>query len=413
MTNRLHRSIIAMAAIAAGLSSCMSPERAWSQSRIASPLLPGMDIGAHAVGFQSFWAHDASRTWRPAVDPSRRFVAASALRPVRINVWYPAASNSRVPMKFGDYVGSARTPGFADDEARVRSDDLGGEGRGLRGLFKTQAAFKELMATPTLAHRDAPLEKGKFPIIVYSLGQGDYTQENTPLCEYLASRGFVVVSVPGLGTSPRRSVMFVHDEPSYDNQVRDLAFALSTVIARFPSADGRRIAAVGHSMGGVYALMLAMRYSIIQTVVGLDPSFVASRPSYFYRYQQAPEYDAANFTGSLLALHKPDDADMAIVDSLRFTDRTLITVDSTVHADFNGFPTYTARAPVNEVDTFAIARRSQATAMNTYRSVSEYVACFLELHLDVTSAPHGPCPNSAKCSAAHTSARRPHRGRAV
>lgn len=380
------RSTIAIAAILPGLSTVLCPARAWSQQRTASPLLTGIEIGRYAVGFQSFWVHDGSRTWRSFLDVSRREISASPLRPVRINVWYPASVSSGTTMTFGDYLGSAQTPGFTEDETRVRSDDLGAEGRGLRGLFKSQTAFADLMKTRTLAHRNASVAHGKFPIVVYSLGQGDYTQEDTPLCEYLASRGFVIISVPGLGTSPRRSAMFVHDPPSYDNQVRDLAFALATVVARFPNADGKRVAAMGHSMGGVYALMLAMRYSIIRTVVGLDPSFVAPRPSYFYRYQDAPEYDAGNFTGSLLAIHKRDDNEMAIVDSLRFTDRTVISVDSAVHADFNGFPMYTGRAPVSEVDTFAVARRSQATAMNTYRGVARYVARYLEEHLGAAAS---------------------------
>jgi acetyl esterase/lipase len=234
------------------------------------------------------------------------------------------------------------------------------------------------MRTTTAAHRDANPESGRFPIVVFSLGQGDYTMENTPLAEYLASRGMIVVAVAQLGTTARRDILFIHDPPSYDAQVRDLAFALADVLKRIPSADSSRVAAMGHSMGGTYALILALRHSEIQTVVGLDPSFIAPQPPYAYKFWEAPEFDPARFKGNLLALYRAEISPRAtLVDSLWYANRLLVPVPSSIHADFNAFPVYTLRGKPAEVDSFALARRSQEQGARTYASVSRYVGCYL------------------------------------
>jgi pimeloyl-ACP methyl ester carboxylesterase len=282
-------------------------------------------------------------------------------------------------MRFGDYLGSARTPSFEAEENQIKTADLGQVGdRGLRNLLRSEASFTALMRTSTAAHRDASPERGRFPVVVYSLGQGDYTMENTPLAEYLASRGMIVVSVAQLGTSTRRDILFVHDPPSYDAQVRDLGFALADVLKRIPSADSSRIAAMGHSMGGTYALILALRHSGIETVVGLDPSFIAPQPSYAYKFWEAPEFDPARFKGNLLALYRTEITQRAtLVDSLWYTNRLLVSVPSSIHADFNAFPVYTLRGKPAEVDSFALARRSQEQGAHTYASVSRYVGCYL------------------------------------
>ena len=342
-----------------------------------TPFWDGLDPGPHKVGFQSYWARDWSRTWRPSVNTSgERIVPA---RPVRINVWYPAGEARASVMRFGDYLGSARTPGFEAEENKIKTADLGQVGdRGLRNLLSSEASFTALMRTPTAAHRDASPEPGRFPVVVYSLGQGDYTMENTPLAEYLASRGMIVVSVAQLGTSTRRDILFIHDPPSYDAQVRDLAFALADVLKRMPTADSSRVAAMGHSMGGTYALILALRHSGIQTVVGLDPSFIAPQPSYAYRFWEAPEFDPARFKGNLLALYRGEISPRAtLVDSLLYTNRLLVSVPSSIHADFNAFPVYTLRGKPAELDSFALARRSQEQGARTYASVSRYVGCYL------------------------------------
>ena len=383
-------------AVALLLPLSLLPAPVWSQSPAETPFWAGLDPGPHAVGFRSYWKRDWSRSWLPNVDTAGRPTGAVSGRPVRINVWYPARVGGIPAMRFGDYLGSATTPGFATEEKMIRDEDFGSlGGGGMRNLLRSDSSYRRLTQTITAAHRNAPAERGKFPVVVYALGQGDYTMENTPLCEYLASRGLIVVSVAQIGTSPRRNLLFIHDPASYDAEVRDLAFALQTVIAD-PMADSSRIAAVGHSMGGTYALMLAVRHTGVHTVIGLDPSYVSPQPSYVYKFSEAADFDPARFRGNLVALYRAEiNPRTTIVDSLRYANRILLPIPMSIHADFNGFPIYTSRGAPAEVDSFAIAHRTQAQAVQTFNAVTRYVGCYLSASLANQSTASCPIPPGA------------------
>lgn len=362
---------------------CSLVSRVASSQSVRSPALwEGLTPGAHQVGFKSFWRRDWSRSWTAPVDANGHQVGAVP-RPVRINLWYPAAASRIQNMRFRDYIGSANTPGFEKVEDMVKRADLGQVGeKGLLNIFSSKAAVESLFTTRMAAHRDAPFVPGRLPVLVYALGQGDYTQEDIPLCEYLASRGYIVVSVAQLGTSERRDVLFIHDKPSYDAEVQDLGFALATTLREIPSADSNRVAAVGMSMGGVYSLLLALRTPVIRAVVGLDPSYVSSMASFAYRYWEAPEFDPAAFRGRILTIYRQDSTPRTrVVDSLYYADRTFFRLPFSVHTDFTGYPAYARHVPLAAQDAFALAHRSPEKAAASYVNWVNYLACYLDLAL--------------------------------
>jgi pimeloyl-ACP methyl ester carboxylesterase len=358
---------------------CSIVSRVAAGQSVQMPLWEGLTPGPHQVGFKSFWRRDWSRGWTSPLDAKGRQTGVVA-RPVRINLWYPAAE-SRIPnMRFADYIGSANTPGFEKVEDMVKRADLGQAGeKGLLNIFSSKDAVESLFTTRVAAHRDAPPASGRFPLIVYALGQGDYTEENIPLCEYLASRGYVIVSVAQLGTSERRDVLFIHDKPSYDAEVQDLGFALATTLREISSADSNRVGAIGMSMGGVYSLLLALRTPIIRVVVGLDPSYVSTMASFAYRYSEAPEFDPAAFRGRVLTIYRQDSTPRTrVVDSLYYADRTFSRIPFSVHTDFTGYPAYARRVPLAAQDSFALAHRSPGKAAASYVNWVNYLACYLD-----------------------------------
>ncbi|MEO8577829.1 MAG: hypothetical protein ABI556_14055 [Gemmatimonadales bacterium] len=343
------------------------------------PLWEGLDPGPHLVGFRSFWRRDRTRTFTMAVDQDGKRLPVDPARPVRINMWYPAQSGGRATT-IASYLDPARTPGFEAEESFIRDVDVGdGKGPGFRRIVALQSLYDALLSTPTAAHQDARVQPGHHPVVVYALGQGDYTQEDIPFCEYLASRGFIVVSVPQLGTSPRRSVMFIHDAASYDVQVSDLAFGLATVLREFPEADPSRVGAIGMSMGGVYATLLALRNSAVRVVIGRDPSIIARPAPYFYKYWETPAFEPARFRGHMLIMYKQDPLPREkIVDSLRFASRTLIRMPYVVHTDFTGYPQYSRTWPLTAIDSFALAQRTPEQAVTMYTAATRYVGCYLD-----------------------------------
>jgi dienelactone hydrolase len=377
--------------LAAGLACLAIGSPLSAQAGAPAPLWAGLVPGNYAVGFRAYWVHDRSRTWLPGALPDGRPSPTDPARPIRLMVWYPAPASLRTrTMRLGDYEGAATTSGFEADERRAMQTDYGdsASGKGIRGLRRTTSAFEQFMRTPVPVHMNAVPAVGRFPIVLYALGQGDHTLENTVLCEYLASHGYVVASVPQLGTSPRRA-MFVHDPPSYDAQVRDLAFALATVVHDYPSADSSRVGAIGMSMGGIYALMLAVRNSQVRTVIGLDPSYISTQPSYYYKYWQAPEFDPARFRGHWLTLHRGDSR-TTIVDSLRYADRLIVRVPNTTHADYTSYPVYVMGVPPAEADSSVTAVRSPQAAVRTFVAIAGYVHCYLDATLAYT-AHHASC----------------------
>ncbi|HEY6372403.1 MAG TPA: alpha/beta fold hydrolase [Candidatus Sulfotelmatobacter sp.] len=239
-------------------------------------------------------------------------------------------------MMFGQYLKARRkgnaTPKYEQEmEAYDRSS--------LANMFGgNEALLDDLLKRKTAAYLDAPPASGSFPVVVYSMGQNDHNEENAVLCEFLASHGFIVVSVPDLGPTPRRSSLIVDDPASYEGQVRDLEFALQETL-KMPSADGSRVAAVGMSMGGIYALLFAMRNDRVGAIVGLDASYMEPLPRYYYKYQEAYYFNPPAIRIPLLSIFRKDEhVSQDVIAKLRYSDRVLVEVPKVIHADFTSYP---------------------------------------------------------------------------
>jgi pimeloyl-ACP methyl ester carboxylesterase len=336
------------------------------------PLWCGLQQGPHAVGFRVIWAADGSRTWAAP--------GAARPRPLRITVWYPARATPGLEhLRFRDYV-SLKPPDtrFADVARQLEQADMGAPGLGgVRGFFKSKESVALLMGTLCAALLEAPAAEGRFPLVVHSLGQNDYTQENVVLFEYLASHGYVVATVPHLGTSPHRFNLYIDDPRSYEAQVRDLEYIIAS-LGQQPFVDGGRVAAMGHSMGGVYALWLAMRHQGVRALVGLDPSFVSKPTSYHYKYWESPWFDRARAKIPMLVLYKKEGFDSAILDQLGYSDRHLIEFPRLTHGDFNSAPMVMSLAPADSRDEYALKMRTPAEGILGHHLVCHHVQDFLD-----------------------------------
>ncbi len=336
----------------------------------------GLPPGKYKVGFKTVWKYDDSRSFLTATNWKGDLNPQSSSRPIRLSMWFPASpERSSELMEYEGYISARRKENDVPDyEKRMLDYDrssvanmVGGEG----------AQFESLLSTPTAAYKDAPPAEGRFPIIVYSLGQNDHNLENVVLCEFLASYGFVVATVADLGPSSRVHQLIVDDPASYETQIRDLEFALQEAL-KMPSADGTRVAAVGHSMGGIYAVLLAMRNARIRAVVGLDASFMETLPAYYYKFQDAYYYDPSKFKSPMLSIFRTDQTlDLTALKKLRYSDRYLIGVPAVIHADFTSFPLITATLPTDKLNEYARSHRDQKTAVQASIFIAETVRDFL------------------------------------
>jgi tetratricopeptide (TPR) repeat protein len=270
-------------------------------------------------------------------------------------------------MTYSDYVHIPGSGAFRDlNEVLARREiNL------LHRIMRGPAAVAGLLSAPVAASRDAAPARGRFPLVGYTPGLNEYLQHgNFVLGEYLASHGYVVVSVPQVGTTSLR-LEFGIDPVSLETQMRDIEFALA-LAGRLPVADPARVALIGHSMGGVSSVLGAMRDSRVDAVVGLDSSYGAralistltASPFYSPRRMRVPWLDlrrAAN-----------DELDSTALEALSFSDRYQILFRGVAHADFTSFPMIAANFPTD------IAGRTPEHASRVYETVVRTIRAFLD-----------------------------------
>lgn len=102
------------------------------------------------------------------------------------------------------------------------------------------------------AVRSAPLEDGRFPVVIYAPSFSSVSWESADLCEYLGSYSYVVVASPGMGDKSREST---HDLQGVDAQAKDVSFLIGYA-ASLADTDMTKVAAMGFSWGGLADLSL-------------------------------------------------------------------------------------------------------------------------------------------------------------
>src|SRR5262249_25535570 len=117
---------------------------------------------------------------------------------------------------------------------------------------------------------------------------------------------------------------------------RDLEFAWS-VVRDDPRVDPTRLAAVGHSLGGTIALLIAMRNPNVVAAVGLDGTYgFAGKDADAFEAQYAPSrFDVG---AAILDLRRKDAAaDLRAVRGFRHADRYFLTMPDMFHGTFTSF----------------------------------------------------------------------------
>ncbi len=244
------------------------------QARAEAPPLWGrLSPGAHAVGFRSTWELDYSRTYNTTFDDKTKHATGKAPRPVLINVWYPAerAGDAR-PMPHGGYfeIGSddprlAKLATKLAEYARgVATTELFGKSA-QEMTPRDRRLWDRLLATPTACTRGARPLAQKGPVVIYHCGAGSSYEDNSVLCEYLASHGYVVI-----GSAFQQAAGVTLNIDGGEGSARDMAFLIGYA-SRLPFADWNHVAVAGHSAGAQASLVYASRGATpVDAVVSLD-----------------------------------------------------------------------------------------------------------------------------------------------
>lgn len=288
----------------------------------------GLAPGPHAVGFRLLAEQDHSRSVS-ASDGKGTYA-----RPIRVYVWYPAKAASK-PMRFGRYAALADGDVWPA-EISGRSHDVLKFSRGPLARSLTPAAFQALLQRPMFAAENARPAAGRFPLI--ALGQGLYYESPialAALAEFLAGRGFVVVTTPLVGTN---SPVVRIDAQDLETQVRDIEFAIARA-RQLPFVSGDRLGVLGFDMGGMAGVVLAMRNPDVDAFGSMDSGIIYPHPSGLP--QASAGYDPAALRVPWLhaaALAGPHDPGVkSLFDTAVHSNRYLLVTGGMNHVDFTSY----------------------------------------------------------------------------
>jgi predicted dienelactone hydrolase len=136
-----------------------------------------MQAGPFPVGVTTTVFVDQSRTDNVTKEP----------RTLVTEIWYPATDEARTKPKnkYSDFIPTPVTPEIDEQ---------------LKNAYRLPLAMLDRTYTNE-AVRNAAVRQGRFPLIVFSHGNGGTRHQNTFWCDYLASHGYIVVSADHTGNA--------------------------------------------------------------------------------------------------------------------------------------------------------------------------------------------------------------------
>lgn len=341
----------------------------------ASPLLGKLEPGPYAVGFQQWARYDYARGYRPPakLDASPREGERS--RPMQINIWYPAEkATGSGPLTLGDYLSMIPverrfgSPAASD----VRTAETGFLQYTFPKLDLTPEQRARLRPLAGLARRDSRPAKGRFPLILFSLNPAAMLHAT---CEYLASHGYVVMTMPrvplsaGLPDTGQNAL-------DIDAKVRDMEFLINAAHA-FPAADLGNLGVVGFSAGGWWGLSEVMRNPAVHAMVSLDTVMLfddAARKA----WQTLPYFDLDAVRVPVLHMIRKEwvpQEDAKMWQGMRYAERLSLQFQDPqlTHWDFQS---------IGYALTRTGARASAALAVDAaFHLFNRYTLAFFDAHL--------------------------------
>lgn len=346
---------------------------AYSQSSNAQITLHAPETGEFSVGFQMLEAQDHSRMVTGGSSP-----AVSHPRPIRVYLWYPAVRSEQDNIiRFGRYAELANDDIWSADIVGGLHEKLSYSRRPLaRALSEEQ--FEALSQQPLTAVEDSTPLGGPFPLVV--IGQGVYYESPivfAALAEYLAGRGFVVVTSPLVGTN---SPIVTVDVVGLETQVRDLEFAVAYA-RRLPYVSQNKLGVFGFDMGGMAGLILTMRNADVDAFVSVSSGVLYPQPAGIP--MASPDYDPAALRSPWLhsvpsswIRSSETSGDESLFTAANQSDRYLLLTEGMGHVDYTGYSLIEGRPAM--VEYWEAAKPGD---IDRYRMVSSYIATFFAAYL--------------------------------
>ena len=323
----MHRTIAAAAIIVSALA--LAPTAPGQEN----PLWPELEPGPYAVGYTVLHYYDFSRTYKPKVDYFGTETKGELARPIQISIWYPASpAPDAKHLTFGDYQRCIISEtDFSRAESIWTDQGLGLAKMGVLRRGAQKDKVDEVFGRVTWGVLDAEQLPGPFPLILYGPGGDCSAWDNTVLCEYLASHGFIVAASPTHYTYFQQTE---YNTQRAESRVRDFEFVLA-FMHDFPAVDYDHVGAMGWSWGGLSSVILAIRNDMVDAVVTLDGSM--AYPTYAEAAYKHFDYDLKRLTKPILCLvQKPQSSQkLDFFDNFLYSDARLLQFNDLTHENFS------------------------------------------------------------------------------
>jgi len=336
----------------------------------------GLTHGEYAVGFQTVNKYDFSRTYETKLRDEGGLRAGQRARPIQIWIWYPGKTGGNDQcMSYEDYIYlSAAEAGSGVPSPKER--DLNKTAFIANPVFRNVPAqrMSDLFKMRTDVIKNASPREGHFPLIVFGQGyQFESPLAHSVLCEYLTSHGYVVAAVPYRGYPLPQSF---HDLAELENEVRDLEFVIS-YMHDFPTVDHDRLGVAGFDYGGMAALLLAMRNTDVDAVVGMDSGIMFRQNTALLK--QSPSYKPGNLRVPLMQITRTkaeneDGEDSSLFETAKYSATYLVRIKGMEHENFSAY-----RMLLSTV--LSAEESSQKTTKLKYQFLCRYILNFLDAYV--------------------------------
>ncbi|HEX6845999.1 MAG TPA: dienelactone hydrolase family protein [Chitinophagaceae bacterium] len=290
-----------------------------------------LHFGNYSVGFKYVYQLDKTREWLPSPFDSAD-KQKTTFRPLRIAIWYPAEREGGELMKFKNYI----NPEAPDIYYGKLNDVMNTYDMwSYNGMFdKNKTTINSLLNLNTNSIYNAKEKTGKYPLVLYCCGWFSRSPDNALMAEYLASHGYVVITVPQLGTGST-TFDFKVTEDRIITQVQDLQFALNYAVT-LNNVDKNKIASAGFSIGGIVQLWLSQQDERIKALVALDASFMFKEWAELSK--KGIQKTKRNFP--ILSLYRGNEKLKANINTeffknLSWANKALIEIPKATHGEFS------------------------------------------------------------------------------
>jgi dienelactone hydrolase len=326
--------------------------------------------GPHAVGLHIVKQYDVSRGPTPKLAMFDDGKPLAPARPMQTLVWYPAQASNAAHVRYLDYLQSA----FTGDDFTLSAAELA---KASKEYTQGPAWLVARTQATMLAVRDATPASGTYPVVIYAPSFNADAAENADLCEYLASRGYIVVSSASRGAHTRG---MTDDGEGVEAQATDIGWLMSYAQS-IPGVDLSKIAVAGFSWGGLANVFAASRSGRVKALVSLDgsvrsyPQLIAASGHVTPANTAVPMLSIGSRPESLERLNERNKSTAdSFLNKMVFSDVYLAYMQPMVHKDFAGV---TLRLD----DTAGYSDYSHEEVRVAHSWTVRYVGAFLDAYL--------------------------------